>query len=62
MENTAWLCWCITSNAVSISCVPDLIAKLKMELTLQGKSLVLLKTKYIKLQLDFIFYQTKFAA
>jgi hypothetical protein len=32
-----------------------------MELTLQGKSLVF-KNKYIKLQLDFIFYQTKFAA
>jgi hypothetical protein len=49
-------------RSINILGVPDLIAKLKMELTLQGKSLVLLKTKYIKLQLDFIFYQTKFAA
>jgi hypothetical protein len=41
-------------RSINILGVPDLIAKLKMELTLQGKSLVLLKTKYIKLQLDFI--------
>jgi hypothetical protein len=34
--------------------VPDLIAKLKMELTLQAKS-CFAKTKYIKLQLDLIF-------
>jgi hypothetical protein len=42
-------------RSINILGVPDLIAKLKMELTLQGKSLVLLKTKHIKLQLDFIF-------
>jgi hypothetical protein len=32
-------------RSINILGVPDLIAKLKMELTLQGKSLVLLKTK-----------------
>jgi hypothetical protein len=49
-------------RSINILGVPDLIAKLKNGTHLQGKSLVLLKTKYIKLQLDFIFYQTKFAA
>jgi hypothetical protein len=45
-------------RSINILGVPDLIAKLKMELTLQGKSLVLLKRVY-KAELDFIFYQTK---
>jgi hypothetical protein len=52
MENNSLICWCITSNAHHPG-VPDLIAKLKMELTLQ-QSLAFAKTKYIKLQLDLI--------
>jgi hypothetical protein len=42
-------------RSINILGVPDLIAKLKNGTHLQGKSLVLLKTRYIKLQLDFIF-------
>jgi hypothetical protein len=42
-------------RSINILGVPDLIAKLKNGTHLQDKSLVLLKTKYIKLQLDFIF-------
>ncbi|MFV8356806.1 transposase, partial [Flavobacterium sp. XS1P32] len=50
-------------RSINILGVPDLIAKLKKwNSPYKAKVLFLLKTKYIKLQLDFIFYQTKFAA
>jgi hypothetical protein len=49
-------------RSINILGVPDLIAKLKKwNSPYKAKVLFLLKTKYIKLQLDFIFYQTKFA-
>jgi len=49
-------------RSINILGVPDLIAKLqKWNSPYKAKVLFLLKTKYIKLQLDFIFYQTKFA-
>lgn len=48
-------------RSINILGVPDLIAKLKKWNTpYKAKVLFLLKTKYIKLQLDFIFYQPKF--
>jgi transposase len=50
-------------RSINIIGVPDLIAKLqKWNSPYKAKVLFLLKTKYIKLQLDFIFYQTKLAA
>ena len=50
-------------RSINILGVPDLIAKLKKwNSPYKAKVLFLLKTKYIKLQLDFIFYQSKFAA
>jgi transposase len=50
-------------RSINILGVPDLIAKLqKWNSPYKAKVLFLLKTKYIKLQLDFIFYQTKLAA
>ena len=50
-------------RSINILGVPDLIAKLKKwNSPYKAKVLFLLKTKHIKLQLDFIFYQTKFAA
>jgi transposase len=49
-------------RSINILGVPDLIAKLqKWNSPYKAKVLFLLKAKYIKLQLDFIFYQTKFA-
>jgi hypothetical protein len=49
-------------RSINILGVPDLITKLKKwNSPYKAKVLFLLKTKYIKLQLDFIFYQTKFA-
>ncbi|MFV8360776.1 IS1182 family transposase [Flavobacterium sp. LS1P3] len=50
-------------RSINILGVPDLIAKLKKwNSPYKAKILLLLKTRYLKLQLDFIFYQTKFAA
>ncbi|WP_244289554.1 transposase [Flavobacterium tiangeerense] len=50
-------------RSINILGVLDLIAKLiKWNSPYNAKVLLLLKTKYIKQQLDSIFYQTKFAA
>ncbi|WP_395048162.1 transposase, partial [Flavobacterium sp.] len=50
-------------RSINILGVPDLIAKLKKwNSPYKAKVLFLLKMRYLKLQLDFIIYQTKFAA
>jgi hypothetical protein len=50
-------------RSINILGVPDLIAKLKKwNSPYKAKVLFLIKTKHIKLQLDFIFYQIKLAA
>jgi hypothetical protein len=46
MENTAIMLVYNIKRSINILGVPDLIANSKMELTLQGKSLVLLKKKF----------------